>query len=65
MAKNGLKKYMDLENTTIHTVNHEPINTGKVKPMPPHSDPSAGFMGENMGVNGRMGDYSSPLAKEE
>lgn len=56
---------MDLNNNDNATVNHEPMNMGKVKPLPSHSDPASGFMGEDMGVNGRMGDYSKPLAKEE
>ncbi len=55
---------MDLSNNDKATVSYPPINTGKVKPMPAHASEQQ-FMGEDMGVKGRMGDYSTPLAKEE
>lgn len=53
MATN-LDKYMDLDNKTKHTVNHEPLHNTQVGPTPAHTDPKEGFVGEDLGVNGRM-----------
>lgn len=56
---------MDLENKTIHTVGHEPLMNGQTKELPPKIDPGSGFMGEDMGVKGRMGDYSAGVTNKE
>lgn len=55
---------MNLDNNTIHTVNKEPVANTQKKEMPAHGI-EFGFMGEDMGVNGRMGDYSSGVTNEE
>lgn len=56
---------MDLNNKTIHTVGHEPVINTQATPLPPHSDPASGFMGEDLGVNGRMGDVSKRVTNKE
>lgn len=55
---------MDLNNKTIHTVNHEPTKNTQTKEKPAHAD-EFGYMGEDAGVNGRMGDYSKGVTNEE
>lgn len=58
---------MDLNNNTIHTVNKEPVVNTQSKELPSGvmSDAKNGFMGEDMGVHGRMGDYSGGVTNEE
>lgn len=58
---------MNLENKTIHTVGHPPaLNTQKT-PLPKgvYEDAKNGFMGQDLGVNGRMGDVSKGVTNEE
>lgn len=55
---------MDTSNKTIHTVNQESVKNTQVKEKPAHAD-DFGYMGEDMGANGRMGDYSRGVTNEE
>lgn len=58
---------MDLDNKTIHTVGNEPTKNTQTKELPSGvmTDGKTGFMGEDMGPKGKMGDYSAGVSNEE
>lgn len=55
---------MDLENKTIHTTNQEPVVNTQTKELPAHAK-EFGFMGEDMGKDGRMGNYAAGVTNKE
>ena len=56
---------MDLSNNDNASVNEEPMkNADAVQALPPEAD-NQQFMGEDMGVDGEMGDYGADVGVEE
>lgn len=58
---------METQNSTIGSAGQfkqMPTKNTETCPMPAHSDPKSGFMGEDMGVSGRMKGYKTPTNTE-
>lgn len=58
---------MNTDNNDNATVNHEPVKNTQTKEMPSGvmSDAKNGFVGEDMGPKGRMGNYAAGVTNEE